>query len=305
MQVQDFSTSFLVAESPEKVFNAVTNVRGWWSEQIEGRTDGLNEVFNYHYQDVHRCRMKIIDFVPDSRVVWLVEDNYFNFVNDKSEWKNTEIIFEISKTDDQTELKFTHKGLVPAYECYAICADSWGNYIRGSLKDLVVNGIGNPNPYQASIDNAEKKKSERTKSFTETFLIDKAPATVFNAINEVSKWWCSDLKGLSAKVGDEFEVRFGTVHYSRHKLVDSFPFKRIVWLVTDSRLSFAADQQEWTGTKNIFEIEPEDGRTRMTFTHEGLQPDLECFSSCVKGWKYYLEESLLPFISDGKGNPGR
>jgi uncharacterized protein YndB with AHSA1/START domain len=303
MKIHDFTTSFLVSEPPEEVFNAVINVRGWWSEQIEGRTDALNEVFSYHYQDVHRCRIKIIEFMPDRRVVWLVEDNYFNFVNDKSEWKNTEIHFELRKRDDQTELVFTHKGLVPAYECYSICADSWGNYIRGSLKDLIVNGKGNPNPYQAAIDNAEKNKL--SKSFSESFLIDKAPATVFNSINEVNKWWCTELKGSSTKVGNEFEVKFGEVHYSRHRVVDSFPFKRIVWLVTDSKLSFSSDPQEWTGTKNIFEIEPEEGRTRLTFTHEGLEPDLECFSNCVKGWKYYLEGSLIPFISEGKGMPGR
>ena len=44
----------------EGIFNAINNVRGWWSEEIEGSTDKLNAVFNYHYEDVHHCQMKIV-----------------------------------------------------------------------------------------------------------------------------------------------------------------------------------------------------------------------------------------------------
>ena len=95
MKVQDYTTSFLVTQSPEQVFKAINNVRGWWSEQIEGRTDALNEVFDYHYQDVHISKMKIVEFVPNKKVVWLVENNHFNFIKDQSEWKNTKISFEI------------------------------------------------------------------------------------------------------------------------------------------------------------------------------------------------------------------
>ena len=94
---KDFTTTLLVDQTPEEVFNAINNVRGWWSEEIEGDTDELHAEFNYHYQDVHRARMKLIEFVPDKKVVWLVEDNYFNFTKDKREWKGTKIIFEISQ----------------------------------------------------------------------------------------------------------------------------------------------------------------------------------------------------------------
>ena len=304
MKAQDYTTSFLVKQSPEQVFNAVNNVRGWWSEQIEGRTDALNEVFDYHYQDVHRSKMKIVEFIPNKKVVWLVEDNYFNFIKDQAEWKNTKISFEIAKKGDQTELVFTHVGLVPAYECYNICSDAWGNYVCGSLKHLIEKGKGSPNPYQTAIDSAEKKKTEgQAVSYSESILIDKAPATVFNAISEVSKWWNAGVKGSAKSLGDEFEVKFADVHYSKHKVVESVPFKRIVWLVTDSKLTFIKDQQEWTGTKNVFEISTENGKTKLTFTHLGLLPQLECFSDCSKVWNQYIEESLLLFILEGKGKP--
>jgi len=141
---QNYSTSFTVDQSPEEVFAAIHNVRGWWSEEIEGITDELGE-FKYHYQNIHRCTLRIVELVPGKKVAWHVTDNYFNFVQDTSEWKDTDIVFEIAEKDGKTEVRFTHVGLVPAYECYAVCTDSWGTYINGSLRDLIAKGKGKPN----------------------------------------------------------------------------------------------------------------------------------------------------------------
>jgi len=118
------------------------NVRGWWSEEIEGNTNKLDDEFNYHYKDVHRSKMKLIEVVPDKKVVWLVMDNYFNFTKDKSEWKGTKIVFEISEKNGKTQLHFTHQGLVPQYECYDVCRDGWSNYIKNSLRNLITTGKG-------------------------------------------------------------------------------------------------------------------------------------------------------------------
>src|SRR6185503_10707828 len=99
MNPSDFNTTILVDQTPKEAFNAINNVRGWWSEEIEGGTNKLNDVFTYHYKDVHNCKMKIIESVPGKKVVWHVLDNHFNFTKDKSEWIDTKIIFEISEKD--------------------------------------------------------------------------------------------------------------------------------------------------------------------------------------------------------------
>lgn len=161
MQTQNYTTAFQVSQRPARVFDAVNNVRGWWSEQIDGPTDKLNAVFNYHYKDVHRCQLKIIEFVPGKKVVWQVVDNYFDFTKDKTEWKGTQIVFEIAERDGKTQLTFTHVGLVPTYECYAICSDAWGNYINQSLKSLIETGKGQPNPYIPAINSANTLKQQQ------------------------------------------------------------------------------------------------------------------------------------------------
>ena len=154
MKNNDFTTAILLDQSPEEVFNAINNVRGWWSEEIEGNTSMLNAEFLYHYKDVHISKMKIVEFIPGKKVVWLVLDNHFNFTKDKSEWIGTKIIFEISERDGKTQLNFTHKGLVPQYECYQVCFDAWTSYIQGSLQNLITKGKGQPNAKEGGL-NAE------------------------------------------------------------------------------------------------------------------------------------------------------
>jgi len=92
--------------------------------------------------------MSITEFVPGKKVVWHVLQNYFNFVKDKTEWTGTDVVFEIAKKGDKTEVRFTHVGLVPAYECYGVCSDAWGSYITGSLRRPHYHGKGKPNPIE-------------------------------------------------------------------------------------------------------------------------------------------------------------
>jgi len=155
MNNQSFKTTLVVDQTPAEVFHAINNVRGWWSEEIEGNTSRLNDAFDYHYQDVHRCRMKLIEMIPNEKVVWHVLDNYFNFTQDKSEWVDTKIIFEISREDGKTHLRFTHLGLVPRYECFEICEEAWTNYIQESLGELIRTGKGKPNTKEGNAFQSE------------------------------------------------------------------------------------------------------------------------------------------------------
>src|SRR3954462_11593725 len=118
MNDSHFTTSFTVPQSPEAVFAAITNPRRWWSSAIEGDTDRLGAEWNYHYQDVHRATLQTTELVPGEKVVWHVVDNPFNFVKDAKEWTGNDLVFEIERQGDRTEVRFTQVGLVPSYECY-------------------------------------------------------------------------------------------------------------------------------------------------------------------------------------------
>jgi hypothetical protein len=148
MNDRNYTSILTVDQTPEEVFAAINNVRGWWSEEIDGATDKPGAEFNYHFKDIHRCRMRITELVAGKKVVWRVQDNYFNFTKDKTEWTGTDITFEISRKGDKTEIRFTHVGLVPEYECYDACSEGWGFYINSSLRDLIAKGKGQPNEGQ-------------------------------------------------------------------------------------------------------------------------------------------------------------
>ncbi|MDD4968725.1 MAG: SRPBCC domain-containing protein [Paludibacter sp.] len=306
MATSDFTTTLVIDQNPTEAFNAINNVRGWWSEEIEGSTDKLNEEFTYHFEDVHSCRMKIIELIPNRKVVWHVLDNYFSFTTDKNEWKDTKIIFEITEQDHKTQIRFTHQGLVPEYECYDVCREAWTNYINNSLRRLITTGKGQPNPKEGRNDFQESITQKLTgQDYHASFTVNVTPLEVFNAINSVSRWWTENVEGGSQKLNDEFAVHFGDIHYSRQRLVEVIPGKKIVWLVTDSNLSWLKNKQEWTNTKISFEISTTGKSTQLSFTHIGLIPEVECFNDCSKGWDQYIKDSLFKLLTEGKGHPDK
>jgi uncharacterized protein YndB with AHSA1/START domain len=143
-------------------------------------------------------------------------------------------------------------------------------------------------------------KNRGTADFSTTIVFNKSAQHVFDSINNPSKWF-GDIEGNSAKIGDEFNYRVEDIHYSRQRVVEMIPNERIVWLVTDSKLSFITQQDEWTGSTIVFDIIPDGDQTKLTFTHQGLKPQVECFDACSNGWSQVLHKSLQSFINSGEG----
>ena len=144
MKENNLSISLAVNVPAQDVFHSINSVSKWWTENIEGSSQKLNDEFTVRFDDVHVSTQKLIEVVPVKKVVWLVTDSKLNFVEDKEEWTDTKISFEIYNNDDKTEIQFTHIGLVPAIDCYNDCSNAWSHYIRGSLLSLITTGKGIP-----------------------------------------------------------------------------------------------------------------------------------------------------------------
>ena len=172
MENQSFTATILVEQTPSQVFNAIVNPQAWWSEEITGGTSKVGDVFDYHFEDIHRTRMQLTEVIPNKKVVWLVLENYFKpglfneagttakddgFRHDKAEWVDTHIIFEISEKKGKTQLVFKHDGLVPDYECYDVCVNGWTHYIQESLYKLITTGKGQPNATDKPMTTDEEK----------------------------------------------------------------------------------------------------------------------------------------------------
>jgi hypothetical protein len=144
MKNQHFTTSIRVSNSASEVFQAVLDVRSWWSglydESFEGNSDNLGDEFSFRAGDgAHYSRQRLIEMVPDKKVVWQVVDANLNFVEKTDEWVGTRIEFTIEEHPDGTEIRFTHEGLVPEFECYNSCSPAWTRYIQERLTDVLAN----------------------------------------------------------------------------------------------------------------------------------------------------------------------
>lgn len=148
MKNENFTVAFSVDQTPKEAFDAINNVRGWWSGEVEGETDKVGAEFTYRYKDVHRTTQKITELVPGKKVVWHVTESDLSFVKDKEEWTGTDIIFDISSQNGKTQVRFTHAGLAPQIECYGNCSNAWGVLIRGNLRNLIATGKNQPDAFE-------------------------------------------------------------------------------------------------------------------------------------------------------------
>ena len=104
-------------------------------------------------------------------------------------------------------------------------------------------------------------------NFTTTLTVDQTPDEAFAAINNVRGWWSGDpgIEGSTDKLGDEFTYRYKPHHYSKQKITEFIPGKKVVWLVLDSQLNFVNDKSEWKGPKITFEIARKGDQTEVRF----------------------------------------
>jgi hypothetical protein len=139
--------------------------------------------------------------------------------------------------------------------------------------------------------------------YTTAILVDQSPAQAFEAIGQVRAWWKGDIEGSADHLGAEFTYRSEPFHVSTQQVVEFLPGRRIVWLVTGSRLTFVQKANEWTGTRITFDISKKGSQTEVRFTHVGLAPMQECYDACSDAWGSIIKTGLRDFIAAG-GRPG-
>ena len=146
MQSQNFTTAFTVEQTPTEVYDAINDVRGWWTGVIEGESKHVGDEFSYRYARFHYSKQEIVELVPGTKVVWRVIDSRLEGFENTSEWTGTEMTFEITAREDGTEVRFAHRGLVPEFECFESCSGGWGFFVNGSLRRLITTGEGPTQP---------------------------------------------------------------------------------------------------------------------------------------------------------------
>lgn len=141
-----------------------------------------------------------------------------------------------------------------------------------------------------------------SEDFTIAMTVAAGPEEAFDAITDVAGWW-GRITGSTTALGDEFVYVVPGLHYSGFRVTEFARPHNTAWLVTGSYLDFVADKQEWNGSTVRFEVEAVEGGSRVTFVHEGLKPDEECYDICSNAWGMFVNGSLRSFIETGTGAP--
>ncbi|HVV02932.1 MAG TPA: SRPBCC domain-containing protein [Puia sp.] len=120
-------------------------------------------------------------------------------------------------------------------------------------------------------------------------------------ISHVPEWWGVTFTGSAEKQGDKFTVTMTGDSFFHFTVTELIPGRRMVWLVTDCHMPWYSDKQEWKNTRLIFDLQENNGVTDLTFTHEGLTPNVECYKDCETGWTHWIRTSLCSYLTTGKG----
>lgn len=137
-------------------------------------------------------------------------------------------------------------------------------------------------------------------SYTTLIEVEKSTSYVFKHITEVWKWWSKDFKGISSGLNDEFTVLHSDAHYSRQKLIEVIPDRKIVWLVTASKIHWVQNKNELTNTKMIFDLYSLGRKTVLHFMHEGLAWEKECYIRIAQSWDVAIKDRLFNFLENGR-----
>jgi hypothetical protein len=138
---QSYHSSIVVNASAEEAFDKISRVNEWWAANFEGSAKNLGDVFSVRWGDTF-VNFKITEAILGKKVTWLVTDCYLPWQNEKTEWTNTQVEFEISQENNATRVDMTHVGLTPEVECYENCQAGWNHYILKSLFKFLEEGQG-------------------------------------------------------------------------------------------------------------------------------------------------------------------
>lgn len=142
-------------------------------------------------------------------------------------------------------------------------------------------------------------KNYKPAKYSVEIELAKSPDDVFDHLIDLSQWWPEEFEGEGIKLNSEFIFRTGDSHYSKNKVVEFVPAKKLAWLVTESIRK--TDNFEWTGTKMIFELTPRGNHTQLKFTYDGVVPEQES-DRLVQICDMTVKEMFYNFIIKRKVN---
>jgi hypothetical protein len=137
MDQKSYQCNITANVTSQEAFNIISNnITEWWAEQFEGSANNLDDVFVVHFGEAE-VTIKTVGFVPGRKIFWRVIDSNLPWLNNKSAWTDTQIVWQFLPGNHATEISMTHIGLIPETECYNDSVKSWNYFIKENLFNLL------------------------------------------------------------------------------------------------------------------------------------------------------------------------
>ena len=134
-------------QSLQDVYQALTSqagLAGWWTTDTKGEGDQVGNIIAFRF-GAGGFDMKVAELEKPTRVVWELADG-------PQEWMGTTISFDLKQDNDSVIVLFKHANWREPVEFMHHCSTKWALFLM-SLKSLIENGKGNPDPDDIKIDN--------------------------------------------------------------------------------------------------------------------------------------------------------
>jgi len=150
MEKQDYNCVINANVSAREAFDAISNVSKWWTENLEGASQKAGDIFIVTFGETF-VTFKVTEAKPGKKMVWQVLDCYLHWLNNKTEWTGTQMVFDITAETNSTRIEVTHVGLAPEVECYESCVKGWDFYLKKSVFKLLTEKKGMPEKIKTSV----------------------------------------------------------------------------------------------------------------------------------------------------------
>ncbi len=148
----------------------------------------------------------------------------------------------------------------------------------------------------------------KQENYSRSIVVTASPMACYQALTTGYSHWWTACDNCFEQVGDR--VKFCFPPQSSYWTFEAVSLKpdRCVTLKCVDAYHIVNDKpdsrtDEWHGTELLFSIEPDEGITRIHFTHQGLISSLACFDVCEAGWDRFFVQSLQQYLNTGIGNP--
>ncbi|MCF2489323.1 SRPBCC domain-containing protein [Dyadobacter sp. CY347] len=135
------------SQSMQPVYHALTTqagLAGWWTSNTQGEGDQVGNIIEFRF-GAGGFDMKVAALEEPNTVLWELADG-------PPEWMGTTISFELRQEDQYVILIFKHANWKEPVEFMHHCSTKWAVFLL-SLKSLIEEGEGKPDPRDIKIDN--------------------------------------------------------------------------------------------------------------------------------------------------------